>query len=75
VSRGPDFDDLAVEDLDRAIDRGILERSLCQLSQRFGRGRCFWVRRRFTPSFGIRLGGFDLDPNRVTEEFRAGRFE
>ncbi len=75
MSRGPDFDDLAVEDLDRAIDRGILERSLCQPSQCFCRERCCCVLRRFTLSFGIRLGSFDLDPNRVTEEFRAGRFE
>jgi hypothetical protein len=75
VPRGPDFDDLAIEDLDRAIDRGILERSLCQLSQRLPSERSFCVRRRSALGFGIRLGGFDLNPNRVPEEFRAGRFE
>ncbi len=75
MSRGSDLDDLAIEDLDRAVDRGILERSLCQLSQRLAAERLLRVRRRSVPIFGTCFGGFDLDLNRVSEEFCAGRFE
>jgi hypothetical protein len=75
VSRGPDLDDLGVEKLDRAIDCGVLERSLSELSQGLS-GECGLCIRRFSAGgFDDRFGGFDLNPHRLSEEFRADRFE